>query len=206
MAFGKKGKGGEVVKIVPLNILRTTVRIAGDLLVVHNWDEKAKEMMRCKQMGKTPPQREAKDPQACFEASKYLDADGHDCIQARAVKSAMVDAASFMPELTKVSIRGALFVKGDLLPIRFKKCVLREDMVRVGMGAADIRYRASYIDWSCEVPLEINSSVIGLEQAVNILSHAGFAIGLCEGRPQKNGDWGRFAVDLSVAKREPKVA
>ena len=203
MAFKKKPKQGEVVKLVPLNVFKTVLTIRGTSpLVVHNWDEKAKELIRAKQQGKASPGREPKNPEECFMASKYLDAKGRDCIPGRAIKSALVDAASFIPELTKVSLRGTVFVDGELLPLKFEKCVMREDMVRIGLGSADMRYRASYLGWSCDVPLQINTSAISLEQVVGVLQHAGFSIGICEGRPQRNGDWGRFEVDLAASAQK----
>jgi hypothetical protein len=33
---------------------------------------------------------------------------------------------------------------------------MREDMVRIGMGTADIRYRGEFPEWSVDVPLRFN--------------------------------------------------
>lgn len=97
-------------------------------------------------------------------------------------------------------IRGALFVEGDLLPLKFKSCNMREDMVRVGMGTADLRYRPEYTDWSVDLTIEYNSNVLQAEQVLNLIRLAGFSVGICEWRPEKNGDFGRFDIDMKSTK------
>lgn len=36
---------------------------------------------------------------------------------------------------------------------------MRTDMVRIGMGSADVRYRPEYIDWYAELNIEFNQGV-----------------------------------------------
>ena len=71
---------------------------------------------------------------------------------------------------------------------------MREDMVRVGMGVADLRYRGEFKKWQCKIPLRYNANVLSLEQILNIFDTAGFSTGVGEWRPQKNGDYGMFHV------------
>lgn len=165
-------------------------------LIVHAWSQKAITEMLDKQKGKAKAAREKKDPEADFLASKYLDTDGRDCIPAIAIKNAIRDAASFASGVTKVLIRGAVFVEGELLPLRFSECRMRQDIVRVGMGTADVRFRAEYLDWEVDCVLQHISNVMTTSQAVNLLDIAGQAIGLCEWRPQRNGVHGTFSVKL----------
>src|SRR3546814_17616345 len=74
----------------------------------------------------------------------------------------------------------------------------REDMVRVGMGTADIRYRPEFPEWSILAAIKFNDSVISAEQIANLLSTAGFAIGIGEWRPERKGQFGRFTVSSSA--------
>jgi hypothetical protein len=137
----------------------------------------------------------------------------------------MVDACSFVDGVTKVTARGAFHVNlgEELVPIEggkakkravkqspFGDCepTQREDMVRVGgkgpgTGTADLRYRPEYTGWSIPIRVDYNSSVISMEQIVNLLNLAGFSIGIGEWRPQKDGQWGMFEVvaDEAVKKR-----
>lgn len=71
---------------------------------------------------------------------------------------------------------------------------MREDMVRVGMGSADLRYRGQVKEWSMKVLVRFNANKLSAEQVVNLLQYAGFSSGLGEWRPERNGDFGTFEV------------
>jgi hypothetical protein len=183
------------VVIPKIHVRRVDIKVEGiSDLIVHNWSEKAKSQIRDKQQKQAAMKKEAKDPVADFEAAKYLDSNGRDCVKSAAFKNAIVDAASFASDVTKVSLRGAFFIVGELLPIGFKECIMREDPVKIGMGTADLRYRPAYRGWICTLPIEFNAAAISLEQLVNMINLAGFSIGICEWRPQRDGDFGRFRV------------
>jgi len=72
--------------------------------------------------------------------------------------------------------------------------VMREDMVRVGNGAADLRYRAQVNEWIAHLDLEFNADVFSASQVVNLLNISGFACGFGEQRPSKGGNFGKFEV------------
>ena len=110
-----------------------------------------------------------------------------------AFKAAAVDACSHVEGMTKVAARGAFHIDGDLVAIEGIP-VPREDMVRIGMGVADIRYRAEFRTWRVKLTIQYNANVISVEQIVNLFETAGFAIGVGEHRPQRDGQWGRFHV------------
>lgn len=185
------------VDVPQIKIARTDVRVVGmSPLIVHAWSEKAKRMIADKQQGAAKGAREKRDPEADYLASRYVDGEGHDCVQAHAFKSAIVDAASFSDGVTKVHLRGAVFIEGDLLPLAFDERVRREDMVRVGMGTADIRYRAEYRGWSVVLPIQFNANIVTPSQLVNLVNLAGFSIGVGDWRPQKDGQFGRFRVAI----------
>lgn len=74
------------------------------------------------------------------------------------------------------------------------KIQMREDMVRVGMGSADLRYRGQLQDWSMEFIIKWNDDVLTNAQVLNLLNTAGFSCGLGEWRPQCSGDKGTFEV------------
>jgi len=71
---------------------------------------------------------------------------------------------------------------------------MREDMVRVGMGVADIRYRPQFDPWAAKVRIAFNAAAISPEQIANLLDIAGFGVGVGEWRPEKDGSFGRFHV------------
>lgn len=180
-----------------LNIQYVNVTVRGlTSLIVHNWSEKAKKQMRDKQQKAATMKKEAKDPVADFEGAKYRDAKGRDCVRALFFKNAIVSACRYADDLKMTILRGALFVEGDYLPIKFDHCVMREDMVRVGMGTADMRYRPEYQGWSVDLRVSYNEAVLSADQVLNLIRLAGYSVGICEWRPECSGDYGRFDIEL----------
>lgn len=73
---------------------------------------------------------------------------------------------------------------------------MREDMVRVGMGSADIRYRGQFDNWSINLKISYNvNGQYSLEQILNIINAGGYACGIGEWRPEKDGQYGMFHVE-----------
>ena len=104
-------------------------------------------------------------------------------------------AAGYRSGVTKnlVSMYGAFHIDGEFVEIKGIP-EMREDMVRVGMGVADIRYRGEFKEWSATFQVKYNASVISLEQLVNLFNLGGFACGLGEWRPEKGGAFGMYHI------------
>jgi hypothetical protein len=184
----------EVVTLPTPDLRMATIRIIGtSALISHKWSEKAKKEMLDKQMKKATKKKEAKNPERDYQESLYHLPDGGHGFPAIAFKSAAVTACSQIDGMTKVLARGAFHVLGELVPIEGEP-QMREDMVRIGMGVADIRYRGEFTEWACDVPIQYNASVISLEQLINLFQYAGFAVGIGEWRPEKNGNYGMFRI------------
>jgi len=194
------------VTIPPMNIQSMEIVLVGDSpLIVHAWSDKAKKMMLDKQMKKAMPKKEAKNPELdvidslYWYSAKPKSATLADLAKAEfgfptiAFKAAAVDACSHVDGMTKVGARGAFHIDGDLVKIEGTPTP-REDMVRVGMGVADIRYRAEFRMWRVRLPIRYNANLISPEQLVNLYEAAGFGIGVGEHRPQRDGSCGRFHV------------
>lgn len=71
---------------------------------------------------------------------------------------------------------------------------MRCDMVRIGMGTADLRFRGMVKNWTMKFPVKFNAGVFSLEQVMNLIQTAGFSVGLAEWRPERNGDFGTFEI------------
>jgi hypothetical protein len=171
------------------------LRLVGDSsLICHKWSEKAKKEMLDKQMGKARTKKEAKDPKRDFVESLYPmpDGDGYG-FPAIGFKNAAVTACTQISGITKVLARGAFHVEGDLVRIEGTPQP-REDMVRVGMGTADIRYRGEFLEWACTISVRFNADVLNPEQISHLFQHAGFAVGIGEWRPEKDGNHGMFSL------------
>lgn len=169
-------------------------------LIVHRFDEKAKEMMLQAQQTKTRAKKEPKNPVECYERSMYRLPDGGHGFPAVGFKAAMVDAARLFDGVKMTELRAALHVKGEGAEqlVRLRSATeprMREDTVRVGMGTADLRYRAEYTDWEAELMVHYIPSMISTASVIAIVDAAGMG-GVGEWRPSKakTGIYGTFEV------------
>lgn len=198
MATKKVAEKTEFIQIPELNRRVVNIKVVGDSpLIVHNWSQKVVKEMLDKQMKKATTGRAAKDPQQDFEDSLYPHPEGGFGFKSVAFKNAAVTACTSLNKaITKVAARQAFFVLGEFVKIDGDPPTPREDMVRVGMGTADIRYRGEFKNWSATLPVEFNPQAMSIEQIINLLNHAGFGVGVGEWRPEKNGPYGRFHVAM----------
>ena len=216
---------GELDNVSPLvlnvsihkpDITELLVPIVGtSRLVSHAWDQKAINMMLAKQKGKAVPKKAPKDPEADFKASLYQSTEGWYGFPAVAFKQAAVAACRFCDNSVKMNIaRGIIFVQPDgytenghdIVRIDGDEPVMRQDMVRIAMGTADIRYRGECRNWSANLPILVNANILSPEHINNLFELAGHHVGVGEGRPgapKTSMDWGMFTVNedaLSVAE------
>jgi hypothetical protein len=190
------------VKLPRPDIRMISVPVTGlSSLICHNWADKAKKMMIDKQTKQATAGRAAKVPEDDFRASLYPHPDGGYGFPASAFKNAMVRAGTYTND-KMTYLRGAFYVVGDMVKIEAEP-EPREDMVRVANGAADVRYRGEFPEgWGASLAIQYNATSISAEQIVNLVSVAGFSVGIGDWRPEKDGSHGRFAVTESAAKEE----
>lgn len=191
----EKTEEKQQIVLPKLNIQRIKIRLVGDTsLISHKWSEKAMKQMLDKQMKKAKQAREAKNPKKDYEDSLYKMPNGKYGFPAIAFKAAAVNACSHADGITKVVARGAFHIPVELVQLEGKP-IMRQDVVRIDMGrTADIRFRGEFKKWACEFEVAYNANIISIEQIVNLFNIAGFAIGVGEWRPQKNGNFGMFHV------------
>ena len=213
-----KKAAAEVIEIRPIEIKKVTIRIVGDTpLIMHAWSEKAKRMMLEAQMGVAKgKKKEAKNPVDDFIRSMYwltqMPEDGtmesfEEAIASgarfgfpvTAFKQAAISAAYRMGwAKDKMSMRGAFFIDSDengMIEIHSDTPEMREDMVKVGMGTADIRYRGEFKNWYADLTISYNENgQYSLENIVNIINAGGYVCGVGEWRPERDGQNGMFHV------------
>lgn len=211
-------KKTEVIEIRPIEIKKVTVRVVGDTpLIMHAWSEKAKRMMLEAQMGIAKgKKKEAKNPADDFIRSMYwltqMPEDGtmesfEEAIAngarfgfpVTAFKQAAISAAYRMGwAKDKMSMRGAFYIDSDengMIEIHSDTPEMREDMVKVGMGTADIRYRGEFKNWYADLTISYNENgQYSLENIVNIINAGGYVCGVGEWRPERDGQNGMFHV------------
>lgn len=191
----QKATAETVIDIPPIEVKTYVLRIVGTSpLIVHAWSAKAKQEMLDKQMGKARSKKEPKNPQQDYEGAFYRLPNGKPGFPTIAFKAAAVNAARQVEGLKMTFLRGAFHTVGELVEIEGEPR-RREDMVRVGMGTADIRYRPEFTEWAVNLKVRLNTRSMTLEQLIHLFRVAGFSAGVGEWRPEKDGRFGMFDVD-----------
>lgn len=217
--MARPAKTTEVVEIRPIDIHKVTIRIVGDTpLIMHAWSEKAKREMLEKQMKVTKTKaRDAKNPVEDFIRSMYWLTNMPKDMTEAGFEAAVTNGARFGFPVTafkqaaisaayrmgwtkdKMSMRGAFFIDGDanqMLEIKSDIPVMREDMVKVGMGTADIRYRGEFRNWYADMNISYNANgQYTIEQIINVINAGGYVCGVGEWRPERDGQYGMFHVE-----------
>ncbi len=171
------------------------VKLTGDSpLICHAWSDKAKRMMLEKQQKKAGKAKAAKDPEDDYRNSLYNHPDGGYGFPAVAFKNAAVSACRFV-DMKMTEARGAFHVLGEMVAIEGEPN-MREDMVRLNGKTADIRYRGEFKKWGCVLTVSYNGAFWSPEQIINLFNSAGFGVGVGEWRPEKNGSYGMFHVEV----------
>ena len=193
------------------NLHEVVVRIIGTSeLIVHKFSAKSIKQIediqakKAKTKSKRKPEDEYND---CFyrwsDGNQDADKGDHKWdgkstgVPSIAIKKAMVGACRQV-DMPMTLARQAFHVQGSVLKIENAEPYMRTDHVRIGVKQTAVRYRPSYpIGWSVDVPIVYDADVISIEQLLNLIERAGFSVGLCEHRPEKDGDKGMFKLDLS---------
>ena len=171
-------------------------------MVQHQWSEKAKKAMLDKKQGKKTKNREPCDPETEFIAAAYKTAGGKYAIPATAVKKAIITAAHKDLGIEKTLVKKSLFVLADetgMIELDCGEPTMRQDVVRVGMGSTDLRYRPEFAEWCVTAEIQYDAENLRTDDIVTLLDRAGFGVGLGEMRPERGGDYGRFRVKEHVA-------
>ncbi len=218
-------KKAELIEIKPIEMKKVTLKLVGDTpLIMHAWSVKAKREMLEAQQGKSKgKKKEPKNPVYDFIESMYWitgkpevenSMSEEDCEKAfteaiengatfgfpvTAFKQAAISAAYRLGwSKDKMSLRGVFYIDSNedgLVEIKSDAPIMREDMVRVGMVTADIRYRGEFRNWSVELTVTFNQNGnYSLENIINIINAGGYVCGVGEWRPERDGQNGMFHV------------
>lgn len=190
----------ETVELQKPDIRKAKILLKGlSPIIMNRWSDKAKGDMLKKQMKQTVA-KVAKDPESQYQGSIYRIDKKRIGFPADAFKKSMVRGAKQLG-LVMTDMRTGFFVHGEysekedreLIPIK-GNLSMREDTVRIGGGTADLRYRAQVTNWTAELTISYNATIVSLDHIVNMLSAAGYGVGVGDWRPEKDGMFGRFEV------------
>lgn len=206
-------KEAKEIIIPAIQINTIVVNLKGTTpLIMHKWSEKAKKEMLDKQMKKAKTKgHDVKDPVRDFIDSLYwLEGEPKEKTEEGFMEAIQNGAKFGFPSVAfkasavsagyrsgatkdKVSVNASFHIDGDMVEIEGTP-EMREDMVRVGMGTADIRYRGEFKEWSAKFVVRYNAGAISSEQILNLFQLGGFACGIGEWRPEKGGSNGMYEI------------
>lgn len=115
-----------------------------------------------------------------------------------AFKASAIDAGYQQGVIAKkTTARGAFHILEEYAVIEGIP-EMREDMVQIGgiSKVADIRYRPMFRTWSTTLTIKYNKNAITPEQIINLMNYGGFANGVGEWRPSRDGSFGTFHVEI----------
>lgn len=173
-------------------------------LIVHKFSEKSKRQMLDAMQGRKSP-KQAKDPEAEYEAAFYrLDDDTYG-FPVIAFKAASVSACRFFGKAMPMTLaRQCIFFDAEFSKKDGQKLArivgtphMREDVTRVGMGGTDLRYRPEFTEWSTQVEVTFVKSMLTRESVLSLIEAGGLGVGVGEWRPEKKGDFGTFEIDTT---------
>ena len=194
-------------QIVINKIATETIRVpllGTSPLITHKFSEKAKRAMLDAMQGRKAP-KEPKNPEAEYEAAAYRLDDGGYGIPAIAFKSATVSAARFFGKsVTMVGLRQTIFIAGEfskgegMMLARIDGVPeMREDVVRVGNGGTDLRYRPCWQDWTTSLDITYVKSMLTRDSVLSLVEAGGLGVGVGEWRPERRGEYGTYCIDPS---------
>lgn len=193
----------QFIMLKPLERKMVSFEIRGiSSLIVHRFGPKAvKQMLDQMMMSEEEKRlwkkkRPKKDAKTEFNDAKHV-FSGKDGFPVTAIKKAMGRAASALG-IHSTLVDAAVFVMGEkseeYFELKYDKCIMREDWVRLPNGSPDIRYRPEYTNWRAKIRIDYRADLITADQVAALLQGAGYSTGIGEWRPEKHGPFGRFEV------------
>ncbi len=194
-------KSQEVMTYTSFQIDSAKVKIEGTTpLIIHKFSEKSQKMIEDKQAKKSKGGREIRNPEEEYMGAIYWFNDGvRTGFPAGGFKAAMIRAGKQLGYVM-TDLKGWFFIEPDEKETNLVEIIgthqMRTDMVRIGMGTADVRYRPEYQTWGAVLTINYNSKSISIEQIAELLALAGFSCGIGEWRPEKSatGNFGKWKM------------
>lgn len=129
-------------------------------------------------------------------------------VPSAAFRKAMGEAALDIDGVTKAAVKRAIRIIPDVddcegpgLSLIWSHSKPKMHMAvcnvesRNGKKSPTMRYRPYFSQWKIALRIRWNADVFSEASVANLLNHAGFAIGLCEWRNEKDGTFGEYELD-----------
>jgi len=136
-------------------------------------------------------------PEEEYEDAFYRDRQGRYCVRGIWFKMGMMAMTSYAKGLFQKDVLSGVHVVGDLIPLKkYSDPYMVGDPVRVGgrNKTTTVTYRPYFDTWTVDLTIMVDTTVLSVEEAVNLLAKMGTSNGIGEWRPQRRGVHGTFRV------------
>lgn len=202
-ASAPKGGKPRVIELPPIEEIVALVHIKGETnLILNPFTAQVIQQLLDAQAGKKA-QKKAKsvDDEMAKRIQKLP--SGKIGFSALAFKKAMISATLSFKGLKTAHVKQGCFIDPDghdengcpLIELTTSKPEALKAHVKNQTGVADIRVRPMVSKWSCTLRMTITPSILSLEAALSVLRVAGRSVGVGDWRPERSGDYGRFAIE-----------
>jgi hypothetical protein len=202
MAIAGKPKETTVIEVSPPEVGEVEVGVLGlTPYIANRLSEKAKHELLVPRGPRNNAERKATlkhEPLVEFNSAPYVLEEGPTrlAVPAAAFKKAMMSAAVDLPDASKAQIGRLVWVQGYRLPMfgipKLFMAIVRQAGIQ---GAPDVRTRALLPAWGCRLSIRFLMPNLTEKAIVNLLSTAGFTIGVGDWRPEKgSGTFGQFRL------------
>jgi len=124
-------------------------------------------------------------------------------------KEMLINVAGRHTQSIKLNTAGGVFhVMEDYIPLKHSPVHPRMNFAKIPprTGGLVAIYRGQIDTWSCSFTVRFNRGFIDETGLATLISYGGFANGLGDWRPQKNGTFGQFQLKRQAKSRRKKAA
>lgn len=149
-----------------------------------------------KGIGEPSKKNEPRDIKREVEEAKHKLPNGKIFIPAYAFKAGIVEMTPYFENVNKKMMAGVQVLPVQI-PIKYKSEEINRDVGRnqyMGKKIPVVIFRPQFNDWSCELIIKFDESLISPDRIVALLKKAGLQDGVGDFRPQRGGLYGMYEV------------
>ncbi len=141
-------------------------------------------------MARTRKAKPPKDFEKGYRGSMHISQEGWHGIPCTSLRNAMIDACR-LTEIDMIRAKMCIRIIADGLNVENLTPLIKIkgqprmhlDRVKIGMNQTDIIPRAIFENWEAKVTVQWDADVFTAQDIVNLLSRAGWQVGIGAGRP-----------------------
>lgn len=173
-----------------------TVPIVGTMpLITNRIPDHVADQLQAKVYGEEPEKIVLSRDEVLRQAIHWTH-DGRPAFPGSGIKKALVSAGGRFAGQVMTHLRGGLYIADELVAIEGPEPYLRRDTGRNRQGNLVVCLRPCWPEWRMTVRVAYLASMFTTGDILNLFSLAGFAVGFGCWRPELDGPFGTFGLDM----------